>query len=192
MESSIDTIRRLAGLTGDYIIGVNDQKVTTIDKIDTTNKNIIRCRSKGLTLDELNSYDVFPITEINRDKITYVHPNVLEYKEKKYTLPDRTKRMTISRDKINHPTGNDIVFICRNSHERFSYPVNNFWCNSMDSNYISYETDGFSVDVIYLLYYGRKKGSKGGRPLRPATFRQRRPKRTTSKSRRRATRRRRV
>jgi hypothetical protein len=191
MSSSIDTIRRLANLSGNYVISDEDTKMKTrVIKLDDGRS--ISAISKGLTQDELKSYNVFPIIRIDKEQITYVKLDDVRYNEKKYVDIDPTKHLTIPRSKINNVSDDDIVFICRNSGYRFGFPLQDFWCEYINSNYIAYNTDASPLrpgtEYKYLWYYGKKIGSKGGRPRRRTTFRQRRLKRAAAKSRRRATR----
>lgn len=190
MESSIDTIRRLANLTGIYSISDENAK-------NKTNIQGYGANSKGLTEDELKLYSVFPIIKIDTDTITYVKPDAVKYNKSVYVAPTSSK-LTIPRSKITNPTGDDIVFICRDSYTRWGDGLasHDFWCESIDSKYIASFTEGTPLLMgnqgKYLWYYGKKIVSKGGRPRRRTTFRQRRLKRTTSKSRRATRRTRRV
>jgi hypothetical protein len=191
MTSSIDTIRRLAGLSpGEYTIPERKDMITTIAN---------NAKSKGLSAEELEQYNVFPIIDINRDKITYVvNPESVSYNESKSDTSKLNKedKKSILRREINSPTGDHIVIICRNSSDSMKLPTANFWCESVNSDYISNVTQAQplldSYQGRFLWYYGIKKSikpKKGGHPRRRGTFRQQRFKRTTSKSRRRATRR---
>lgn len=191
MTSSIDTIRRLAGLSpGEYTIPERKDMITTIAN---------NAKSKGLSAEELEQYNVFPIIDINRDKITYVvNPGSVSYNESKSDTSKLNKedKKSILRSEIdipNGPNGDHIVIICRNSSDSMKLPTANFWCESVNSDYISNVTQAQplldSYQGRFLWYYGIKKPKKGGHPRRRGTFRQRRFKRTTSKSRRRATRR---
>jgi len=197
MSSSIDTIRRLANLTGNYVISDENANMKTQEiKLDRGSDMV---KSQGLKENKLESYNVFPIIGIDKEQITYVNPEDVQYNEQKYVdLGSNVKRFTIPRNKINNVSDDDIVLICRNSGNRFGIgvPLQDFWCEYINSNYIAYFTDASplqpGIQYKYLWYYGKKIGSKGGHPRRRATFRQRRLKRAAAKSRRRATRTRRT
>ena len=207
MSSSIDTIRRLANLSGNYYISEDNKKLKT-------REDDSKAYSKGLTIDELEMYDVFPIAKIDTDNIHYVDPADVNYDSGKYILPVQSNQYTIKRSEITNPTGVHIVFICYNSAELYKLQPDRkdeFWCNSINSDYISHTHMNPLFDKYkgkYLWYYGKKKdsqavapaltvpsstehnldcqydGSKGGRPRRRATFRQRRLKHPAAKSRR--------
>lgn len=192
MSSSIDTIRRLANLSGNYVISDENAKIKKENPTGSINPTGSRqAIIRGLTKDELKSYNVFPIISIDDKQITYVNPEDVEYNNQTLKI-EGTKYLTFPRSKWDDT--DNIVIICKNSEHLNMVPENNFWCLYINPDYYRYYTDGFrspsrETDYKYLWYYGKKIGSKGGRP---ATFRQRRLKRAAAKSRRRATRTRRT
>jgi hypothetical protein len=197
MSSSIDTIRKVTKLeNAEYVIPsvYKDHREKPVRRGDYS---FIPLQEKDLEL-----YDVFPITNIVRRSdgryIEYVLPNVVEG-----TAPDKINTKIRSEQKKAVPLdnikdesnmflkGKHILFICCNSDDILEKPSpnNDFWCRSIDIAYVDYVTDAQpSKGEQYIWYYGKRKIQIGGRPRRRSTFRHRRLKRTTSKSRRRATR----
>ena len=200
MESSIDTIRRFAKLTGNY----SNKPEDLVLKTETNGISTI-----GLTQKELENYVVYPIVSADSEKTTYISkPENIKFVNDdtfRPTISMDLKTLTVNNGYFSKLTTNDtedssdlklsdnIIIKCVNADVPAEIPKENFWCRAFDKTYIQkYDITPISSGGKYLWYYGKKKiGSKGGHPRHRTTFRQRRLKRTAAKSprRRRATRR---
>lgn len=199
--NSIDTIRKFAKLKGNYSIKPEYLALKT----ETNGTSTI-----GLTQKELENYVVYPIVSVDSEKTTYLsEPESIQPVDSHAYPPaisDDLRTLTVANSYFSKLTTNDakdrrflklsddIIIKCMNVDVPAEIPNDNFWCQAFNNTYIqNFEITVYRRDGKCLWYYGKKKiGIKGGRPRRPATFRQRRLKRAAAKSRRRATRTRRT
>jgi len=162
MSKEIDEIKRLAGLTGNYILpsGKEDINTVRVNTVDSSGKiTSINAYSKGLSNDELQQYKFYPIIDVTRTHIVLVeNSNAIQYSPSTYKKIEKNLYRYIDRTHFNDVTGDNIIIICCNSTNMGLAPTDNFWCKSMTEKYMAYFTEGQPLlyNGKFLWWYGHK------------------------------------